>query len=140
MLLYFRMTQKAFQLPFYCYSFFSFSSVFFGRTDKSFFLCFIWVWSISDLYRVPYVICLGMNNGGFKREHEEPYSSTIQGIISTAMSMATKLYRVVTYHEGLPSIKSHNPLITWSYEITWEAGSILSPLRQYLWLPNLAER
>ena len=29
------------------------------------------------------------------------------------MSMAAKPGRVVTYNEELPSIKSHDPLITW---------------------------
>ena len=31
--------------------------------------------------------------------------------------VATELGRVVIYNKGLPSIKSHNPLITWPYEI-----------------------
>ena len=119
-----------------------------------------------DQYRT-YTVCLhviwlGMNNGGFKREHEELYSSTIQGIISTAMSMATKLYRVVAYHEGLPSIKSHNPMVTkfgrmvtyldglllikshdrlirWSCKITWQTKIITSPLSQCSCSPNLVE-
>ena len=33
------------------------------------------------------------------------------------MLVATKLGRVVTYHQGLPPIKSHNLLITWSGRI-----------------------
>ena len=32
------------------------------------------------------------------------------------MLVATKLGRVVTYHEGLPPIESQDPLITWPYE------------------------
>ena len=32
------------------------------------------------------------------------------------MPTATRIDRVVTYHEGLPHVKSNNPLITWSFE------------------------
>ena len=35
------------------------------------------------------------------------------------MSMATKLGWVLTYLEGVSLIKSHDPLITWSCEISW---------------------
>ena len=38
---------------------------------------------------------------------------------TTTMSMATKVGRVVTYHEGLPPTKSHDPLIKWPCEITY---------------------
>ena len=34
------------------------------------------------------------------------------------MSMATKLGRVVTFNEELPTIKSHDPSITRSGEVT----------------------
>ena len=44
------------------------------------------------------------------------------------MPIATKLGRVVTYHKGLPPIKSHDPLITCSFEITWQTGNIISLL------------
>ena len=44
------------------------------------------------------------------------------------MPIATKLGRVVTYHEGLPPIKSHDPLITWSCKITWQTKFIITPL------------
>ena len=33
------------------------------------------------------------------------------------MPMATKPDRVVTYYEELPILKSHDPLITWSFKI-----------------------
>ena len=46
------------------------------------------------------------------------------------MSMATKLGRVVTYNDVLPSIKSHDPLMTWSCDITSQTKSIRSPLPQ----------
>ena len=35
------------------------------------------------------------------------------------------------------TIKSHDPLITWFYEITWQTKTIISPLPQNLWPPNL---
>ena len=41
-------------------------------------------------------------------------------IYTIAMSMVTKLDRVMTYHEELPSIKSHDPLVTWSCRNTWQ--------------------
>ena len=36
-------------------------------------------------------------------------------ISTTAMPMATKLARMVTHHEGLLPIKSHDTWITWSF-------------------------
>ena len=33
------------------------------------------------------------------------------------MPMATKFDRIITYLDGLLPIKSHDPLITWSWEI-----------------------
>ena len=49
------------------------------------------------------------SNGALLREHvKSSYSETKKYFISTsAMSMATKFGKVVTYHEGLPHIKSH---------------------------------
>ena len=52
------------------------------------------------------------------------------------MCMATKLGRLVTCHEGLPPIKSHEPLITGSREITSQTKKIISPLLERLWSPN----
>ena len=55
------------------------------------------------------------SNDGFKREHVElsPSMWNYERIISTTiMPMATKLGKVVTYHEWLPPIKSHDSLIT----------------------------
>ena len=40
------------------------------------------------------------------------------------MHMAIKLGRGVTYHEGVPPIKSHDPLITWSCKITRQTKPI----------------
>ena len=48
------------------------------------------------------------------------------------MPMATKLVtyheRVVTYHEGLQPIKSHDLLVTWPYKIKWQTKIIISPV------------
>ena len=44
------------------------------------------------------------------------------------MPMATKFGRVVACHEELPPMKSPEPLITWSCEITRKTKSIISPL------------
>ena len=40
------------------------------------------------------------------------------------MSIATKLGKMVTYDERLLPIKSHDLLITWSCEITWQTKNI----------------
>ena len=44
------------------------------------------------------------------------------------MPMATKLARVVTYHEVLALIKSHDTLITWSCKITLQTKFIKTSL------------
>ena len=54
------------------------------------------------------------------------------------MPMNTKLGRVMTYLKGLPLIKSLCSSVTWSCDITQQNKNIISPLAQYLWLPNLA--
>ena len=38
--------------------------------------------------------------------------------------MVTKLVRVVTYRKDSPPIKSTDPLITWSFELTWQIKRI----------------
>ena len=40
------------------------------------------------------------------------------------MSMATKFATMFTNHEGLPLIKSHDPLVTWCFEVTWKIKNI----------------
>lgn len=53
------------------------------------------------------------SNGGFKGEQVE------KSYISTArMYVFSKTGRVVTGHNGLSRMISHEPLITWSLEIT----------------------
>ena len=39
-------------------------------------------------------------------------------IITTTRIMATKLGKIVTYYKELQPIKPHNPLNTWSHEVT----------------------
>ena len=46
--------------------------------------------------------------------------------------------RMVTYLEGILLIKSVGDLITWSCKIAWQTKTILSPLPQCLWPPNMA--
>ena len=53
--------------------------------------------------------------------------------------MATRLGRMVASLDGLLPIKSHDPLITWSCEITRQAKTVISLLQECLWKPNLAE-
>ena len=48
------------------------------------------------------------------------------------MPMATKLGSLVTFHEGLPPIKSHDFLITWSCRITRHTELIITPLPEWL--------
>ena len=48
------------------------------------------------------------------------------------MLMVTKLGRVVTYHEELPPINSHNSLITWSFEITWQTKTYISTTTMHM--------
>ena len=50
--------------------------------------------------------------------------------------MATKNGKVVTYHEGFPPIKSHNPLNMWSHELTLQIKN-LSLLSECQWLQNI---
>ena len=67
------------------------------------------------------------SNGGFKRAHVESCSSTTKNIRSLLLQciwLPIWLGGILSW--GLPSIKSHGPLITWSSEITW----IVSPLPQ----------
>ena len=53
------------------------------------------------------------------------------------MPVVTKLGRVVTYSEGLPPIKSHGSLSTYSYNIMWQTEVFIYPLLQCPWPQNL---
>ena len=47
-------------------------------------------------------------------------------------------WKMVIYFDELLLIKSHDPLITWSYKIKWETKIIISSLPQCLWPSNVA--
>ena len=51
---------------------------------------------------------------------------------------AIKRGRVVSYCEGLPIMKLHDPLIMWSYRIMWQIKNVLSALQKWLKPPNVA--
>ena len=55
------------------------------------------------------------------------------------MSMVTRPGSVVTYDDGLSFIKSHDPLITWSCEITGKIKPIKSPPTLRLSKPKFLE-
>ena len=66
---------------------------------------------------MPYALDI-KSNSEFRRacgillfKHEKHFIST------TTMPIATRLARVLTYYEGLPPIKSDDPLVTWSCEV-----------------------
>ena len=48
-----------------------------------------------------------------------PYDHMTKIISPLPLPMATKLGRMVVYFDELLPIKSHDPLNTWSYKITW---------------------
>ena len=54
--------------------------------------------------------------------------------------MAPKLGRVVAYDEENSLMKLHDPLTTLSREVTWQIKSLISPMPQSLWPPNLRGR
>ena len=54
------------------------------------------------------------------------------------LPMFTKFGRILSYHEDLPPVKSHDSLIKWSSEITWQL-KIKFLLPQCLWSRRLAE-
>ena len=54
------------------------------------------------------------------------YHMALQDPVTNLVLIATKLGRVVTYLEGILPIKQHNPLITWSWKITWETKDMSS--------------
>ena len=60
----------------------------------------------------------------YLREHVQSCSSATKNISITIMPMTTKRGMVVTYHEELPPYRVNDPLITWSYKITWQIKTI----------------
>ena len=64
--------------------------------------------------------------------------ANLKHYISTVrVPIATKLGRMITYLDGFLPEKSHNPLIMWSCNITWQTKIIIFLLPQFLWPPNL---
>ena len=59
-------------------------------------------------------------------------------IYKTRVAIATKLNRIMIYFKGFLHIKTHDLIITCSWEIMWKTRIILSLLPKYLWPPNLA--
>ena len=58
-------------------------------------------------------------------------------ITTNTRPMATKLGKVMIYYKKLQFIKPHKLLNMWLCEVPWQIKISLSPLPQYLWLPNL---
>ena len=54
------------------------------------------------------------------------------------MAVSTELGNLGIYNKVLSSINSHSPLIMLSCKVTWNFRSVISPLQQCLWLPDLA--
>ena len=72
-----------------------------------------------------YAMCFRDNgNGGFKQEHVESCPSTTKNISTTTMSISTKRSMLVIYHEGFPPMTSHDYLMMWLCEITWQTKNI----------------
>ena len=57
----------------------------------------------------------------FLQDHMENWKCYIP---TTKISIATKFGRLVTYHEEFPPIRLHEPLITWSWKITWKTMTL----------------
>ena len=58
-------------------------------------------------------------------------------MFTAIVPLATKLGTMITYLDRFLPLKSHDSLITWSYEIKWKTKTIISPIPQCLWLQNL---
>ena len=61
-------------------------------------------------------------------------------ILSWNNACENQLGRMITYNEENPTIMSHEPLTTWSHEITWQNEYKISPYLQNPWPPNMAGR
>ena len=120
-----RVAQKALQLPlkFFFFSFLPCCRCFSNGLAKVICIffsynCFRHVWPGSDLL-IWHVT----------RSHDKiiPFIST------TTVPIATKLGRMVTYLEQLSPVKLFDPLVMWSYKITWQTKTIITPLPQCLY-------
>ena len=54
--------------------------------------------------------------------------------------MASERDRVVAYDKKNSLMKLHDPMTTLSREVTWQIKSLISPIPQSLWPPNLRGR
>ena len=66
--------------------------------------------------------------------------TNFKNISTTSVPVTTKLGKMETYIGGFLPIKSYNPFITWSSEITRQTKTIASPLPQCPSPPNLTGR
>ena len=57
-------------------------------------------------------------------------------ISTTAVPMATKLYRIVTNPEWLLFLVLLYSLVMWSWEIRWQTKNTIPPMSECLWQPN----
>ena len=64
-------------------------------------------------------------------------TNEIYYVSTTTRHMAIKLGKEVIYYNGLLCQKSHNPLNTWSHQVTWQIKYVISLLPQCLKPPNL---
>ena len=107
-----------------------------------FYFCFRCVWPISDLLAWYYAYFQALeisSNDGLKWEHVESCSSSSKTLYlynHNVYGHQTWQGGNLPYLEGLPLIKSLDPLITGPCKIIWQTINI-SPLPEYLWPPNL---
>ena len=70
------------------------------------------------------------------------WSCKVMGQIKCVVSLLPQdlwplnLAKMVTHYEGLPRIKSHNLLNTWSFEITWQIKNVLFSLEKFIRPPK----
>ena len=106
-------------------------NAFIGHTGKIFRQAFFLLWNF--VVRTWYTMCFRENRLVIADLSESLWNLAFQplkNISTTTMPMATTptLGRVLTYYDGFPTIKSHDPLITWSYEITWQISPNTLPM------------
>ena len=54
------------------------------------------------------------------------------------LAKPNKLERMMNYTDGFLTIRSHDPLVLWCWEIMSQTKILISLLPQHLWQPNLA--
>ena len=53
-----------------------------------------------------------------------------QNFFSCKTPVATKLYRMETYHKGISPLMLHDPVITWSHKLTWQIKTKYFPFHK----------